>query len=272
VSFLAERWDVPWEAIKDLIENNTLKYITIPSVKAPGCEGKVSYGNVLVIHESIDIMESEFPVLRENAEKHFDRMEASKRRNKVKDGIRIQRILRRLKIISSLNNTSEENFLDMLEKSICVTRDLQPLSAPESQITISQLQITPLETALAEAKRQIASLEGQLAEKDARIASLEGQLAATRAEPEHAKAEPPTTVNAAKWERSVDAAFKVWASIIAGDKSDWIEKEFTGALSTLYKDYHTKVADLAWKALPSAFTNGVGRPTKNREPPNSLKL
>jgi len=93
-----------------------------------------------------------------------------------------------------------------------------------------------------------------------RIVELQAQTANT---------EPITTVNAAKWEGSVSAAFEVWAEIIQGEKTNWIEEEFRIALAKRFQDYHTKVHALAWSALPDDFKSGRGRPPKNRKNPNS---
>lgn len=103
-----------------------------------------------------------------------------------------------------------------------------------------------------------AELRKALDEKDARIAQLERALAT-------AKAEPVTTVNAAKWEGSVAAAFGVWADIVAGNKTDWKEDEFRSAIEARCTDYHTKVHAIAWNLLPDEFKNGRGRPKKKPE-------
>lgn len=129
-----------------------------------------------------------------------------------------------------------------------------------------------LESKLAEAKKQLEDVEGvrrwnkqfltereelrkSLEEKDARVAELESQLAA---------AEPATTVNAAKWKNSVVAAFEVWATIIAEDKTNWLEDEFRAEIAKRYSDYHTDVHATAWRLLPAAFKHGLGRPKKNQ--------
>lgn len=100
-------------------------------------------------------------------------------------------------------------------------------------------------------------LQKALGEKDARIAELENQLAAA--------AEPVTTVNATRWGNSVTAAFRVWADIIAGDKTDWKEDEFRKALTKYYNDYLTDVHATAWRLLPEDFKHGRGRPKNNPE-------
>ena len=88
-------------------------------------------------------------------------------------------------------------------------------------------------------------------EKDARIAELE--------------AEPATTVNAAKWEGSVKAAFAVWVSIIGEEKNDWTRGKFTAAVRGGFYDYHSTVLEAAWSALPGRYKNGKGRPKKKQQ-------
>ena len=95
----------------------------------------------------------------------------------------------------------------------------------------------------------------ELAQKDLRIAELEKQTIPA--------IESTTTVNATKWKESVEAAFRVWVGIFAGDKKDWIEDDFRGELSRLCKDYHTDVHAVAWRLLPEAYKHGRGRPKKN---------
>jgi hypothetical protein len=106
--------------------------------------------------------------------------------------------------------------------------------------------------------------EKQLAEAQQRIASLEEQLAATRTE-------PPSTVNAALWEGSVQAAFTVWAEIVQGDKTDWKEQEFKEAIEKQGMGCHTKVLSTAWSLLPDTFKHGSGRPKKTPKTSNSLE-
>ena len=114
-------------------------------------------------------------------------------------------------------------------------------------------------------------LENSLTEAQQKIAALEAELAATKAELEQAKADPPSTVNATKWESSVSAAFSVWADIVLGDKTAWLEEEFRTALRGLCKDYHTTVLSLAWSLLPGSFKHGLGRPKKTPKTSNSLE-
>jgi hypothetical protein len=113
--------------------------------------------------------------------------------------------------------------------------------------------------------------ENQLAEAQQKIASLEEQLAAAKAKPKYAEADPPSTVNAALWESSVQAAFTVWAEIVQGDKADWKEREFRDAIKKQGRDYHTKVLFLAWKLLPDNFKHGPGRPKNPPKTSNSLE-
>lgn len=110
----------------------------------------------------------------------------------------------------------------------------------------------------------------QLIVQDARIAALEKELSEAKAQLSATPAlasdvEPATTVNATKWENSVVAAFEVWAEIIQGSRTDWKEPEFKAALSARCEDWHTKVLDIAWRALPDSFKHGRGRPKKNTE-------
>jgi hypothetical protein len=102
-------------------------------------------------------------------------------------------------------------------------------------------------------------LKTALEAANTRIAELKKELAASSA------TEPPTTVNATKWENSVKAVLEVWIGILQGNKTDWKEDEFRKSLSSRYPDYHTKVHVIAWRALPPAFKNGAGRPKKNPE-------
>lgn len=71
-----------------------------------------------------------------------------------------------------------------------------------------------------------------------------------------------STVNATKWENSVKAAFGILTQILTGDKFDWTLADFTEELSKKYSDYHVRVKDMAWRAIPQKYKKGPGRPTK----------
>lgn len=128
-------------------------------------------------------------------------------------------------------------------------------SEVESQLCEANYQIARLEQLRNSLEKQNQKLTEELAQKDLRIAELEKQTIPA--------IESTTTVNATKWKESVEAAFRVWVGIFAGDKKDWIEDDFRGELSRLCKDYHTDVHAVAWRLLPEAYKHGRGRPKKN---------
>lgn len=101
-------------------------------------------------------------------------------------------------------------------------------------------------------------LQAEIEKKNVRIAELEKELATTGVA-------PTTTVNAAKWESSVTAAFEAWAKIIQDNKDDWKEPEFRALIADLCPDYHTEVLSIAWRLLPGSFKHGRGRPKKKTE-------
>lgn len=150
----------------------------------------------------------------------------------------------------------------------CEKWGIQNQAKPETVDTLG------LESQLAEAQKQVENLrqwnkdlneknqelQSELVRKDTRIVELEKALVA-------AKAEPTTTVNATKWESSVTAVFALWAEIVQGDKTNWKVGEFGTALAARYREYHTTVRDIAWRALPDNFKNGTGRPQKNLQKP-----
>ena len=103
---------------------------------------------------------------------------------------------------------------------------------------------------------ELTDLKKIVADRESRISSLDAQISKL-------STDKTSTVNATKWKDSVKAAFKVWADIFEGDKTDWIEDDFREALSRRCKDYHTDVLTSAWSLLPEAFKHGRGRPKKN---------
>lgn len=141
--------------------------------------------------------------------------------------------------------------------------------APGHDIIFDQEEIDSIERTMFSAEP--LSPSPQLAAAQGRIAELEQELAAAQ-EAQKNTAMPATTVTAAKWEKSVSAAFDLWADIIAGDKADWKADEFRTALASRCNDYHTKVVEIAWRLLPKVFKAGTGRPKKNPENPQQSDI
>lgn len=166
-------------------------------------------------------------------------------------------LLARIKSVDRLISKSK---MAISDDTMIIVDNLQEenLVSTDFQLATDKKQIESLRQWNKQFLTQRAELRKALDEKDARIAQLERALAT-------AKAEPVTTVNAAKWEGSVAAAFGVWADIVAGNKTDWKEDEFRSAIEARCTDYHTKVHAIAWNLLPDEFKNGRGRPKKKPE-------
>jgi len=72
-----------------------------------------------------------------------------------------------------------------------------------------------------------------------------------------------TTVNAEKWEKTVDAVLDVVVNTIVNSRKAWERDEFNRAIKEKYNEPHTKVLTLGWEKLPQLYRRKTGRPPKS---------
>lgn len=229
---LSERWDIPWKLIKCWIEEGVIAYKYYPVVRGIGLsDGKgINYRYIIGISTSeILQFEEKYPELKVLALKLPER-----------------RVLREEEKIKNQRRKEERELHKLL--SICKKKGISIEKATEL-IERNNSDYSSLMDELTDLKKIVADRESRISSLDAQISKL--------------STDKISTVNATKWKDSVKAAFKVWADIFEGDKTDWIEDDFREALSRRCKDYHTDVHTSAWSLLPEVFKHGRGRPKKN---------
>ena len=148
------------------------------------------------------------------------------------------------------------NFINMTNKKIAEKskEEMRHSSAFEEQISAKEQIIADLQEELDKFRQK----ECIPAADDSHTAAKE-EIEMLKAQIADLGGDPPT---AKRWRENMIAVCSQLVTIMQGNKKDWRETEFIDEIAKRCPAYLTEAEKIAWKALPSDFKHGNGRPAK----------